>query len=1323
MDFRILGPLAVLDGAIDVAPRRAKPRALLGLLLLHANERVGTDRIVDALWGEEPPTTADKALQGHVSALRKALGSARILTERSGYRLALEPGELDLDRFTSALGAARNIAEPRERSRRLLDALAMWRGEPLAELGNERFAQSDIARLAALRLAAVEEWADSELELGRHVEVIPELELLLRRNPEGEGLRGRLMLALYRGGRQTDALRVYRDGRRLLAEELGIDPGSELQLLEQRILAQDPLLAAPAAREPRPVRQERKTVTVLVLEVVAATATDPEDLERLTQPAVERIRAVIERLGGTTEPLFANGLLGIFGAPRAHDDDAMRAVRAAIELSAAAIDPLLLLRGGVETGEALVTIDRARVAITGEVLGAASRLQGTAPVGRIVVGSGTQRLTDAGVEYRAIAPDAWAAVGLRTEAGAAGADAPFIGRVDELDLVERIQARARDERSVQLVTVTAEPGGGKTRLVRELRGSLEAGRTPPRWLQGRCLPYGEGVTYWALGEIVKAQLGIDESDDSRTSAAKLRAAVADLEPDEARCTWFERSLAALLGIEGAVGSGDRQQAFGVWRAFLEAIAALGPLVVVFEDIHWADDALIEFIDDLVDHASGVPLLVLCTARPELLEAHPGWGGGKRNATMIALEPLSAAATERLLETLLGRAPSPLTIRRAGGNPLYAHELARFVGATGSEESMAIPESLQAVIAAHLDTLAPDVKASAADAAVVGEVFWSGAIAAMAGLDEREVEARLHRMVANDVARRRRTSSVARQTEYAFLHVLVRDVAYGQIPRRDRIARHRAAGEWIERLAGDRVTDHAELIAHHYVRAHELAQGLGDEEHAGELRPRALSFLALAGDRARPLDVVQAEALYLRALDLTTEGDPARGRLLSRLGEVAQFTGRLAEAEPLLEAAITNLKTQGDLLGAGEAMVTLVVARWRLGRSDADRRRLAAKAIEVLEQVPPGKELVQAYARMATHELHAGRAAACRDWSLKALALAERVGAGALMQQPVLHLGIARFELGDLGGIDDIRRAWQIGLDTGLGWETATARSNLGATVWVTAGPAAGLALKREAADFAVSRGLRYLERTIRAEMLWLLVDSGEWDELLASADELIAWDREHGESRITLFALTTSAKVLTARGRLQEAAALEELYLSRARKLGDPQDSVPALATAAAARHAAGDAEGALALITELEDRTRGSDVSRRVNELPIVARIGAALGVPAIAEALLPAGPGPAFNRGRHCVTAGRAVLAESRGDLSAALDLFAEAAAGWHEFGHPAEEAHALLGLGRCQLRLSRPKEAAANVRTAGLIAQALGALPLVEAAERALASAEQL
>ncbi|MEZ0240236.1 MAG: BTAD domain-containing putative transcriptional regulator, partial [Chloroflexota bacterium] len=935
-----------------------------------------TDRLVESLWGETPPATADKALQGHVSVLRKALGHERLVTERAGYRLQVAPGELDADRFTAAVAAARTTQDPAARAAALSEALTAWRGEPLADLAGERVVQADVARLTALRLAALEALAEAEVSAGNHAEVIADLERLVTEHPLGEGLRASLMRALYRAGRQSDALRIYREGRRHLAEELGIDPGAELQLLERQVLAQDPALDLPAASRPSPPRQERKTVTVLVVEVVPASMADPEDLEREAQPALDRIRSVVEGVGGRAEPLFANALVGMFGAPRAHDDDALRAVRAALELLDGAVAPGIQLRGGIETGEALVTIDGADVAITGQVLGAASRLQATAPVGSILVGPATRQATEVSIDYLPADGGSSAPQRLRRADEVVRPDPPFVGRADELGQLERILARARDGRSVQLVTITAEPGGGKSRLVRELRTRLEGAAeaepsAAPRWLQGRCLPYGNGLTFWALGEVVKDWAGILESDDSIASADKLASALTVLEPDDNRRTWLARSAAPLAGIEDTAASGDREQGFAAWRQLIEGIAVEQPLVVAFEDIHWADDALLAFLDHLVEHAADVPLLVLCTARPELLEARPTWGAGKRNATAITLQPLSEADTGTLLQALLGRAPTADTIRRAGGNPLYAHELARLVADPGSEAGP-IPASLQAVIAAHLDALAPDLKVVAANASVVGEVFWPGVVAEIGGVETSLVAARLHRLVANEVVRRRRRSAVGGQDEYEFLHVLVRDVAYGQIPRRDRIAKHRLAAAWIERLAEDRPTAHAELVAHHYVEALELAQRLGDHEQVPELRSRAVASLALAGDGARTLDVAKAESLYRRALALATSDDPIRGTILGRLGLITQFTGRPAEAERLSRESIALLQASGDAEGAAAVMVNLVPILWRLGRAEEMRRRLLLDAIAILEPATLGPELVDAYAQMAALELFEGR---------------------------------------------------------------------------------------------------------------------------------------------------------------------------------------------------------------------------------------------------------------------------------------------------------------------------------------------------------------
>src|SRR5919204_1923600 len=448
MEFRILGPLEVLDEGRDVTPGRAKQRALLAALVLHANEPVASDLLVGGLWGGRPPQTAQTALHGHVSALRKLLGPERIVTRPPGYQVCVCPGELDAERFDALVAEARAVEDAVERSRLLGEALGLWRGEPLADFRYDEFAQGEIGRLEERRLAVLEDRAEAELALGRHQQLLPKLEWVVGEQPLRERPRGLLMLALYRAGRQSDALEVYQEGRQLLAQELGLDPGPALQALHQQILEQDPALEAPPLAEPASPRQERKHVTVLVAELTPTEPSDPEDLARLVRPVLEHAREVVAGFGGAVEPLFSNALIGVFGAPRAREDDSERAVCASRALvEAVGEEPGLSVRVGIERGDALVTIEGDRVAVTGEVVAAASRLQTRAPPGEVKLGPALMRLQ-------------------RTDVGRG--EIPFVGREPELALLETIRATVLEERLPRLVTIVGEAGIGKTRLTGEL---------------------------------------------------------------------------------------------------------------------------------------------------------------------------------------------------------------------------------------------------------------------------------------------------------------------------------------------------------------------------------------------------------------------------------------------------------------------------------------------------------------------------------------------------------------------------------------------------------------------------------------------------------------------------------------------------------------------------------------------------------------------------------------------------------------------------------------------------------------------------------------
>ena len=502
--------------------------------------------------------------------------------------------------------------------------------------------------------------------------------------------------------------------------------------------------------------------------------------------------------------------------------------------------------------------------------------------------------------------------------------------------------RAAQQRSVQLVTIVGEPGVGKSRLVAELFAYLETKPELTRWRQGRCLPYGEGITFWALGEIVKAEAGILESDSAEVAAAKLEAAVSPEEPER---RWLLQRLAPLVGVEAA-SPAERQELFTAWRRFLEGLAAARPSVLVFEDLHWADEALLAFLEHLAEWAEGVPLLVLCTARPELYERHPGWAGGMRNATTINLPPLSDRGDGRARlppdhdHRAQRRSWSRACSSGRAATRSYAEEFVRLLAdrEPGAPASRSCRRVVQALIAARLDTLSPERKSLLQDAAVLGKVFWVGALAEIGGRDQGELELALHELARKELVRPARVSSMEGESEYSFWHLLVRDVAYGQIPRAERARRHRAAAAWIERKAGERVEDLAEVLAHHYLQALELAEAAGDTEQAEELALPARRFLALAGERALGLDTAQAEARLARALELCPADDPERPELLSAGRTPPSRPAARARPRPRSTRRSTCFRARGETEAEARALILLARVTPRTGRGPTGRAR-------------------------------------------------------------------------------------------------------------------------------------------------------------------------------------------------------------------------------------------------------------------------------------------------------------------------------------------------------------------------------------------------
>jgi DNA-binding SARP family transcriptional activator len=973
LGFRILGPVEVVrDG---VAARIGSPtqRTLLALLLRQPNEIVSTDRMVEVLWPDDP-SEGRRKLWFHVSKLRATLqpagaddGTGGMLSTRStGYALRIDADQLDATVFERLARSAQSVleGEPARAAEMLRRALALWRGAPFEDVVHEEAFSSEAAHLDGLRLKALEDRLEADLALGRAGDLVPELESLVAEHPYAEHFHAQLMLALYRAGRQAEALAAYRQARQTLVAELGIEPGERLRELQRQMLGHDPAIAGgrPSPRLTAAPREERKIVTVFFADLVDFTATaeqlDPEDLRAFLTPYYARIRSELECFGGRVEKFIGDTVTALFGAPVAHEDDPERAVRAALTIR----DWLAEQKGSqrvriaVATGQAHVTFgaleQEGEPVAVGDVVNTAARLRVAAPENGVLVGEQTFHATRHAIEYREVGPvaakgksapvKAWEAIRVLARPGTDPSrhHTPFVGRARELAALQERLAWAASERSPQLVTILGVPGIGKTRLVSELQRAAAAPDEPVRWHRGRSLPYGEGVSFWALGEMVKGEAGILESDTTQEADRKLRQAVHRTVEDPAEAAGVGTYLGALIGLGGAepTTADRRRETFAAWGRFLELLADECPLVLVFEDLHWADEALLDFVDELVDRVSGVPLFIVATARPELLERRPGWAGGKASALTISLPPLSESDTTRLVEALLER-PAPATathevlLARIGGNPLYAEQFCRILVEHGRLEEL--PPSLHGIIAARLDALTDPEKRLLQDAAVLGKVFWAGALETIGGISRADAEQLLQALVRREFVQRERHSSVSGDTEFAFRHELLRDVAYEEIPRAGRVERHRRAAEWIESLG--RPEDHAELLAHHYLAALDSAGTLGAD----------VSLLVERAERA-------LHRAGLRAIRLS-----ANERAVEHFSRAITLVGQLPESEE-------RNRTEAELqLQLGVALFAL------RGLGAPEVERAYTRATELMMASAPAAEQFQAQFGLTIYYGHRG----------------------------------------------------------------------------------------------------------------------------------------------------------------------------------------------------------------------------------------------------------------------------------------------------------------------------------------------------------------
>jgi DNA-binding SARP family transcriptional activator len=888
VEFRILGPLEVRTGEGPVAVPGAKPRAVLAVLLLNANRSVGADQVAHALWGEEAPAGAAKTVQVHVSRLRKALADPGLIaTTPAGYELRVDPDRVDAHRFERLLAEGRSelaAGRPREAAAVLGSALSEWRGDPLADLAYEPFAQAEIARLDELRLAALEQLVEARLALGAHAEVVGELEALVTRYPYREGLWALLMLALYRSDRQADALQAYQDARGRLVEELGIDPGERLRALERAVLEQDPALAAPAPASPQPAPAPeapapagRRLVSIVFADISGSTAMaerlDPEAVHAVLDGFMETCSAVIEQHGGAVEGFAGDSVVGVFGQAVAHEDHALRAVRAAVGVrdAGAALD--LGLKVGVDAGEVFVGAGRRRARFAaGDAFNVAARLEQSAQAGEILLGDQLWRLVRGAVRAERLPPlalkgkangvQAWRLLDLVPDGEAIPRSpaTPFVGREREIERLVEAFRRVADQPACEAVTVLGPAGIGKSRLAREFVRRVEDEATVA---VGRCPSYGEEVAYRPLAEVIGT---LSAGDPERWVFEVL---------DEPSA----RLVLSAIGL--AEERAHAEETFWAVRRALERVSAGRPLLILFDDLHWAQARLLDLIEHLVAFLRGRPVLLVCLARPELLEARAGWVHPEPGRSLLVLDPLSDAEAEQVVRGTGELAPevAARVVRTAEGNPLFLEHLA----AVGAETAgTPLPSSIQAVLAARIDRLEPAERALLEEASVQGRNFDVSALGDPVRADG------VVSLVHKGLVRPERSEEVFR-----FAHVLLREVAYGNLPKARRAELHEHVAGWLQSRGegGD------EPLAHHLAAAAEYRAELGAPDPA--LAKTAGRRLAAAADAALLRgDGEHAAGLLERARALLDDDE-----LLPALGAALFEAGRTADAARVLDEAL------------------------------------------------------------------------------------------------------------------------------------------------------------------------------------------------------------------------------------------------------------------------------------------------------------------------------------------------------------------------------------------------------------------------------------
>jgi class 3 adenylate cyclase/tetratricopeptide (TPR) repeat protein len=892
----------------------------------------------------------------------------------------------------------------------------------------------------------------------------------------------------------------------------------------------------PAGAEPQPVggqpTAERRLVSVLFADLVGFTSLseerDPEEVRELLSTYFDACRRVIERFGGTIEKFIGDAVMALWGAPVATEDDAERAVRAALDL-VTEIGELgervgargLAARAGVATGEAAVTIGaEGQGMVAGDLVNTASRIQSVAEPGAVFVGEATRRATEEAFVYEdagtfelkgkvGLIP-LWRAsrvvAGMRGTLKSVGLEPPFVGRNRELRMVKELFHASADERSSHLVSVLGVAGIGKSRLVWEFFKYVDGLAEDTWWHRGRCLSYGEGVTYWALAEMVRMRCRIAEEEAPTSARAKLGETLEQHigDPDERR--WIEPRLAHLLGIEERTAA-DKEDLFAAWRLFFERLADTYPVVMAFEDMQWADSSLLDFIEYLLEWSRNSRIFVMTLARPELTERRPTWGAGKRNFTSLYLEPLPEKEMHRLLSGLvigLPRDSQERILERAAGIPLYAVETVRMLldrgllvqdgtvyRPTGPIETLEVPETLHALIAARLDGLTVDERRAVQDASVLGKTFFKAGLATVSGLPEEELDPILTSLVRKEVLSLQADPRSPERGQFGFLQDLLRTVAYETLSKKERKAKHLAATGFIERTwAGDE-DEIVEVLASHYLQAYEAAPDAAD---AQDIKTRARDMLRKAGEHAASLAAAGEAHRYFERAAALTEEPLELAELHERAGRMARVAGDLEEAARLLEHAIGTFDSVGLTHPAARVSAALAEILWLRGDIDDAIARMRS-ALDVLAGEEEDADLATLAAQLGRILYFHGEVDEALERIELALSVAEGLRLPEVLSEALNTKGMiltthGRYEEGTVL----LRRSLEIALEHDLVGAALRATNNLAAQAGMQDRYAEVIELSGRVVELARRVGDRPWELNAVLGDLEERILLGRWDE-------------------------------------------------------------------------------------------------------------------------------------------------------------------------------------------------------------------------------------